>query len=170
MDDIFEVFPIDGIDLDSRIQDILDQPGFGHRAPDEAAGIRFSKFISLDPTLENRYARIIELFVESRVEGPPKSTADGFQHDEVKFVEGAMLFKSLLHEEGRITRIGSYMPKDTFIKKMVTSPAIKIKLERWYDTHREMADFDDESLQRVSSNWDSFPISIRNGDGKVKLV
>ena len=41
-------FPLDGVDLDRRVNDVLGVPGVSMMEPEDGPGVRYVKYISLD--------------------------------------------------------------------------------------------------------------------------
>ncbi len=153
---LLEEYPLDGIDLDRRVNDVLGVPSVSTHHPDgEGPGIRFCRFISLD-TEEQREAgrgRLLEFFVEAKVDDMPRSM-DGYEMDEVKITSGVMMRQGLGKTlSGEHRTLAQYMPEERFIEEFLNDKVAKIRAARWFAEFKQRAAFDEATLETVNAQF-----------------
>jgi hypothetical protein len=152
---LLDEYPLDDVDLDRRVNDVLGVPGVNMGEPEGSPGVRYCKFISLDPesTRAAGHGRLLEFFVESRVLGPPRNR-DGYMLDEIKLVSGVMMRRGLGRtSEGGYKMVGQFVPEDRFVESFLHDPVAKIRAARWFSEFRERAMFDEEVLEVVNRDF-----------------
>lgn len=144
-----EEFPLDGIDLDRRVNDVLGVPGVHSSQPEDGPGIRYSKFVSLDQEGEKR----LEFFVETKVDQMPRNR-NGYELDEVKMVTGVMMRQRIGRTETGFPRVvESYIPEERFVEDLLTDKVAQIRAARWFAEYKARAAFDDETLESVNEKF-----------------
>lgn len=152
---LLDEFPLDGVDLNRRVNDVLGVPGVSMLEPDDSPGVRYVKFISLDNEAqrESGYGRILEFFVESKVAAPPKDV-DGYVMDEVQVVSGVMMRRGMgKTESGDYKMVAYFVDEERFIDQFLTDTVSRIRCARWFEEYRNRAAFDDEVLETVNRDY-----------------
>jgi hypothetical protein len=154
---LLEEYPLDDIDLDRRVNDVLGVPSVNSYQPDDGPGIRYCKFITLDKdevTREAGTGRLLEFFVEAKVDSMPLNMDRGYTMDEVKIVSGVMMRRGIgKTESGEQRVVAQYMPEETFIEEFLHDKVAKIRAARWFAEFRGRAAFDEDTLDTVNRSF-----------------
>ena len=148
-------FPLDGVDLDRRVNEVLGVPGVSMMEPEDGPGVRYVKYISLDSEAQREagFGRILEFFVETRVAAPPKN-GDGYVMDEVQTISGVMMRRGMGKTESDDHKMVAYfVDGERFISEYLTDTVSRIRCARWFEEFRNKSAFDDEVLETVNRNY-----------------
>lgn len=144
-----EDYPLDDVDIDTKISENLALPGISSYHPEDGPGVRYSKFIPLD---EMR-SRLVEFFVEAKINDMPSDIHQGYVLEDVKMVSGVMMRRKFGEmPTGEWRTVSQYLPEERFIEEFLNDPSTKIKVYQWFAEIRSRAEFDDDTLASVNQS------------------